>query len=53
MKGNKPDFHQAMAAEPCKLMYDSFLDQMRAAYTPSNVHGRSCLLSINALNGTK
>lgn len=40
LKGNKPDFHQAMGAEQSKMMYDSFLDQMKAAYNADCIKGR-------------
>ncbi|TFY83036.1 hypothetical protein EWM64_g974 [Hericium alpestre] len=37
VKGNKPDFHRAMASEPSREMYASFLDQMRRAYIPDRI----------------
>ncbi|XP_067941469.1 D-aminoacyl-tRNA deacylase 1-like isoform X2 [Watersipora subatra] len=37
LKGNKPDFHQAMAAEQSQLLYNSFLEQMRDAYCSDRV----------------
>ncbi|ESK91395.1 d-tyrosyl-trna deacylase [Moniliophthora roreri MCA 2997] len=36
-KGNKPDFHRAMAAEPSRTLYASFLDSLRNSYKPEKV----------------
>lgn len=33
MKGNKPDFHLAMAGEKSKLFYEEFLSEMRKAHS--------------------
>ena len=50
LKGNKPDFHQAMAAEQSQLLYNSFLDQMKAAYSADYVKGGSlCNLGVISL----
>uniref|UniRef100_A0A0W0G220 D-aminoacyl-tRNA deacylase n=1 Tax=Moniliophthora roreri TaxID=221103 RepID=A0A0W0G220_MONRR len=38
-KGNKPDFHRAMAAEPSRTLYASFLDSLRNSYKPEKVKG--------------
>ena len=32
MKGNKPDFHLAMAGEKSKLFYEEFLSEMKKAH---------------------
>ena len=39
LKGNKPDFHQAMSADQSKVLYESFLDQMKADYSPDKIKG--------------
>ena len=45
MKGNKPDYHQAMAAEQSKQFYDEFLAQLRKAYgKPEMIKGTFSLL---------
>ncbi|KAF5386635.1 hypothetical protein D9615_001522 [Tricholomella constricta] len=36
-KGNKPDFHRAMATEPSREMYTTFLEQMGQAYKPEKI----------------
>ncbi|KAJ4478489.1 D-Tyr tRNAtyr deacylase-like domain-containing protein [Lentinula aciculospora] len=36
-KGNKPDFHRAMAAESSQEMYATFLEQLRKAYQPDKI----------------
>ena len=33
MKGNKPDFHLAMAGEKSKLFYEDFLSEMKKAHS--------------------
>ncbi|XP_066282649.1 D-aminoacyl-tRNA deacylase-like [Branchiostoma lanceolatum] len=37
LKGNKPDFHQSMAAEQSQAFYEEFLQQMRKAYQPDKI----------------
>lgn len=41
MKGNKPDFHDAMTSELSKPMYDEFLKIMRSQYKPEAIKGMS------------
>ncbi|PFH51721.1 hypothetical protein AMATHDRAFT_141892 [Amanita thiersii Skay4041] len=36
-KGNKPDFHRAMASEPSRQLYATFLDKLRQAYKPDKI----------------
>ncbi|CAM1308887.1 DTD1 (predicted) [Pycnogonum litorale] len=35
LKGNKPDYHQAMAAEQSVAFYEEFLNEMQKNYDPS------------------
>ncbi|KAF6034173.1 DTD1 [Bugula neritina] len=37
LKGNKPDFHQAMSADQSHIMYNSFLDLMRSSYSEEKI----------------
>ena len=39
LKGNKPDFHNAMAAEASEPMYDDFLRLLGSKYKPEAVKG--------------
>lgn len=39
MKGNKPDYHQAMAADNSQAFYDNFLTELRKKYKPELVKG--------------
>ncbi|KAF7363964.1 D-aminoacyl-tRNA deacylase [Mycena sanguinolenta] len=36
-KGNKPDFHNAMATEQSREMYATFLEALRVAYKPEKI----------------
>lgn len=40
MKGNKPDFHNAMPGEESKQYYDDFLAILRKGYNSENVKGK-------------
>lgn len=37
LKGNKPDYHLAMAADQSEVFYNDFLKQLRSAYKPDLV----------------
>jgi len=37
MKGNKPDFHDAMGPEESQPFYEEFLKQMGEAYDPAKI----------------
>jgi len=37
LKGNKPDFHEAMAGDQSKIMYDQFLEDMKKNYDASKI----------------
>jgi len=39
LKGNKPDFHQAMASEQSQAFYQQFLTALRSKYNPDSVKG--------------
>ncbi len=39
MKGNSPDFHQAMAATESKDFFDKFMAKLRSSYQPELVKG--------------
>ncbi|KIM48639.1 hypothetical protein M413DRAFT_437828 [Hebeloma cylindrosporum] len=36
-KGNKPDFHRAMATEPSRNLYSTFLESLKLAYKPGKI----------------
>ncbi|KAF8969596.1 D-Tyr tRNAtyr deacylase-like domain-containing protein [Flammula alnicola] len=36
-KGNKPDFHRAMATEPSRNLYNTFLEALKVAYKPDKI----------------
>lgn len=40
LKGNKPDFHQAMGGEEARQLYQSFVDRLRTEYNPAKVKGK-------------
>lgn len=37
LKGNKPDFHNAMNPEQARELYEMFLSEMRAKYVPERI----------------
>ncbi|KAK7105097.1 D-aminoacyl-tRNA deacylase 1-like [Littorina saxatilis] len=37
LKGNKPDFHEAMGPDLSQQFYNTFLDQLKAAYKPEKI----------------
>jgi len=39
LKGNKPDFHNAMNPTDARQFYHQFLSELRAAYHPDKIHG--------------
>jgi len=39
LKGNKPDFHQAMASEQSQAFYQQFLAALRSKYNPDLIKG--------------
>lgn len=39
LKGNKPDFHDAMAPEYSEQYYNDFLEQMKSMYHPDKIKG--------------
>jgi D-tyrosyl-tRNA(Tyr) deacylase len=39
-KGNKPDFHHAMPGEAAQKLYEEFLLELRAGYSPEKVKGK-------------
>ena len=54
LKGNKLDFHQAMAGEDSKSFYEKFLSEMRKAH-PGGAHriqdGRfGAMMDVNIVN---
>ncbi|MGH0155096.1 UNVERIFIED_CONTAM: hypothetical protein FKN15_038773 [Acipenser sinensis] len=40
LKGNKPDYHTAMAAEQSEPFYNNFLEHMRKTYKPEVIKGK-------------
>lgn len=47
LKGNKPDFHVAMAPQRAKPFYASLVDRFRNAYNSDAIKGMLCFLSFN------
>lgn len=43
LKGNKPDFHDAMAPEYSEQYYNDFLEQMKSMYHPDKIKGAPCV----------
>ena len=41
LKGNKPDFHQAMGGDESQAFYSNFVSALKAAYQPERVKGKS------------
>ncbi|CAG7729349.1 unnamed protein product [Allacma fusca] len=37
LKGNSPDFHQAMPSQDSKAFFDKFISQLKSAYSPELV----------------
>jgi len=46
LKGNKPDFHQAMASEQSQAFYQQFLTALRSKYNPDLIKGISCFILV-------
>ncbi|PCH37916.1 hypothetical protein WOLCODRAFT_96112 [Wolfiporia cocos MD-104 SS10] len=51
-KGNKPDFHRAMATEPGKQLYTTFLEKMSSLYKPEKIQdGRfGAMMNVSLTN---
>ncbi|KIY50767.1 D-tyrosyl-tRNA deacylase [Fistulina hepatica ATCC 64428] len=51
-KGNKPDFHRAMPAEPSKELYNAFLKKLSESYDPQKIRdGRfGAMMSVSICN---
>jgi len=51
-KGNKPDFHRAMATEPSRRLYATFLDALKVSYKADKIQdGRfGAMMSVNLTN---
>ena len=52
MKGNKPDFHLAMAGENSKLFYEEFLTEMKKAYKEERIKDGvfGAMMEVNIVN---
>ena len=52
MKGNKPDFHLAMAGENSKLFYDEFLTEMKKAHSEERIKDGvfGAMMEVNIVN---
>ena len=44
LKGNKPDFHNAMGGETSEQFYNDYLQELKKAYDPEKIKGKSSLL---------
>ena len=40
LKGNKPDFHNALGSDASKPMYEDFLARLQSLYKPEAVKGK-------------
>ena len=49
MKGNKPDFRNAMASDKSEVFYNSFLERLRQLYKPDHIKG-TVTLEIDVVN---
>ncbi|KAI0693320.1 D-Tyr tRNAtyr deacylase-like domain-containing protein [Cytidiella melzeri] len=51
-KGNKPDFHRAMATEPSRQMYSVFLERMHSLYKAEKIKdGRfGAMMNVSLIN---
>ena len=45
LKGNKPDFHEAMGPDMSQQFYNTFLDQLRATYKAEKIKGEGKVFS--------
>ena len=52
MKGNKPDFHLAMAGEQSSQFYEEFLVEMKKAYKEDKVKNGvfGAMMEVNIVN---
>ena len=52
MKGNKPDFHLAMAGDKSKLFYEEFLTEMRKGYKNEKIKDGvfGAMMEVNIVN---
>ena len=52
MKGNKPDFHLAMAGEKSKLFYEEFLAEMKKAHSEEKIKDGvfGAMMEVNIVN---
>ena len=41
LKGNKPDFHNAMGGENSEQFYNDYLQELKKAYDPEKIKGKS------------
>ena len=55
MKGNKPDFHEAMKNEDSKPLYEKFVESMKENYVhhADKIKGLKCLQSIKFILQSK
>lgn len=44
MKGNKPDFHNAMPSEKAKEYYDKLIERLKQIYKPEKIKGNKTIL---------
>ena len=52
MKGNKPDFHLAMAGEKSQIFYNEFLTEMKKAYSEDKIKDGQfgAMMEVNIVN---
>lgn len=46
LKGNKPDFHGAMASETSKALFDSFIQQLGISYDPAKIQRKFIFIVV-------
>jgi len=49
LKGNKPDFHNAMMGDLSKPMYEQFIEQLGQQYKPEAIKGESSIFQPRPL----
>ena len=47
LKGNKPDFHNAMGGEHSENFYKEYLEELRKAYCSEKIKGNLHLMRAN------
>ena len=46
LKGNKPDFHNALTSEKSEPMYKDFIEMLGKMYTPDKIKRELCVFYL-------